>query len=137
MPRRRCERTLTHPQIEGLDANADRGFHIHEFGDNSNGCTSAGGHFNPHGKNHGGPTAADRHVGDLGNVKTDASGTANIKLQGEWDTIGAERRRRESGSSQKPAPPCLPRPSFTLTDTPRRPDLAHWRLLDPRPLGRW
>ncbi|KAL1413810.1 Superoxide dismutase [Cu-Zn] [Vanrija pseudolonga] len=77
-------------KIEGLDANADRGFHIHEFGDNSNGCTSAGGHFNPHGKNHGGPTAADRHVGDLGNVKTDASGTANIKLQdAQISLIGA------------------------------------------------
>ena len=67
-------------KIENLDANAERGFHIHQYGDNSNGCTSAGAHFNPHGKNHGGPTDAERHVGDLGNVKTDGSGNVNVNI---------------------------------------------------------
>ncbi|KAK4686573.1 superoxide dismutase, Cu-Zn family, partial [Tremellales sp. Uapishka_1] len=81
--------------IKNLDANAERGFHIHQFGDNSQGCVSAGPHFNPHGKNHGGPTSAERHTGDLGNVKTDGSGTASIQITdkeisliGQYSIIG-------------------------------------------------
>ncbi|ORY67685.1 superoxide dismutase [Pseudomassariella vexata] len=81
--------------ITGHDANAERGMHIHTFGDNTNGCTSAGPHFNPHGATHGAPTDENRHVGDLGNFKTDAQGNAKgsvddkfIKLIGPESVIG-------------------------------------------------
>ncbi|KAJ3124941.1 Superoxide dismutase [Cu-Zn] [Nowakowskiella sp. JEL0407] len=71
------------------------GFHIHEFGDNTNGCISAGPHYNPHGLTHGAPEDLVRHAGDLGNVEVSADGTAKttikdaqIKLIGPLSIIG-------------------------------------------------
>lgn len=86
--------TITY-NISGNDPNAKRGMHIHEFGDNSNGCTSAGPHFNPFGKNHGAPDDSERHVGDLGNIETNGQGVATgtivdklIKLIGPESILG-------------------------------------------------
>ncbi|EGW35452.1 superoxide dismutase (Cu-Zn) [Spathaspora passalidarum NRRL Y-27907] len=86
--------TITY-EISGNDPNALRGFHVHQFGDNTNGCTSAGPHFNPFGKTHGAPEDDERHVGDLGNITTDAHGVAKgtkqdllIKLLGKDSIIG-------------------------------------------------
>ena len=50
--------------LTGIDPSSDalHGFHVHEFGNLSNGCGSTGGHFNPFGKQHGGPSDEDRYM---------------------------------------------------------------------------
>jgi Cu-Zn family superoxide dismutase len=64
-------------RIEGLTP-GEHGFHIHEFGDMSDGCKSMGGHYNPDGVDHG--DLEQGHVGDLGNVSADDSGIADFTI---------------------------------------------------------
>ena len=54
------------------------GFHIHEFGDMSDGCKSMGGHYNPDNVDHGDLTKG--HVGDLENVVANDQGIANFSI---------------------------------------------------------
>jgi len=79
----------------GLIPNTQQGFHIHEYGDLSEGCKSACAHYNPFGKTHGCPGMSERHVGDLGNLNIDLFGKASyttvdnmIQLSGKYSIIG-------------------------------------------------
>ena len=75
-------------------ANTINAVHIHENGD----CTGevgkkAGGHWNPTGEDHGTWGSVEYHSGDLGNVKTDSTGTAQetfIDMEKRW-TIGGSK----------------------------------------------
>merc|ERR1711997_1094404 len=84
--------------VHGLAPNPLHGFHVHEFGDLSDGCTSCGGHFNPYGNTHGGPDSDNRHVGDLGNIVANDNGDSvvfiadnQVKLTGEAEFSVAGR----------------------------------------------
>ena len=69
--------------LTGLDPNKKHGFHIHETGDLSNGCTSLCAHFNPYNKLHGDRTDQIRHVGDLGNIESNNQGFVNMEFTDE------------------------------------------------------
>jgi len=81
--------------FENLKQNAKHGFHIHQWGDNTDGCMSAGPHYDPLKKTHGGVDDKERHVGDLGNVVSDENGKGIfycendlIHLSGKFSVVG-------------------------------------------------
>ncbi|MFQ6325697.1 superoxide dismutase family protein [Nocardia sp. CWNU-33] len=83
-----------HGELTGLAA-GKHGLVIHEFGDLSNGLTSAGPHLNPHSQTHGAPKNKNRHVGDLDNIIAPESGMTvfdieaqNVTLFGPHSVIG-------------------------------------------------
>jgi Cu-Zn family superoxide dismutase len=70
---------LVEAKINGLKPNGTQGIHVHEKGNCSSAdAMSAGGHFNPASSTHGGPAGDTRHGGDLGNLKADATGYAQL-----------------------------------------------------------
>jgi Cu-Zn family superoxide dismutase len=78
-------------RVDGLKPNSMHGLHIHSIGDcRAPNASSAGGHFNPHGSSHGGPDTEPRHIGDLGNIQANASGSAIISVQVTGITLGKE-----------------------------------------------
>lgn len=86
--------TTIYVEMKGLKP-GKHGFHIHEFGDLSNGCISSGSHYNPFKKQHGGPDDKNRHMGDLGNITADKDGNVNqiiiddqISLIGKYSIVG-------------------------------------------------
>lgn len=85
--------TRIYGTIKGL-TDGEHGFHVHEYGDISDNCNSAGAHFNPHDEQHGGRTASVRHAGDYGNIVS-TNGTAQFDfvdnqttLIGKYSVIG-------------------------------------------------
>ncbi|HEX4986457.1 MAG TPA: superoxide dismutase family protein [Burkholderiales bacterium] len=82
---------LVEAKINGLKPNGSSGIHIHEKGNCSAAdASSAGGHFNPTGSRHGGPTGAARHGGDLGNLKADANGYAQLSEEIGGISLGTD-----------------------------------------------
>ena len=66
---------------QGLKADSEHGFHIHEVGDCSSGDgMSAKGHFNPTGKPHGDPSKGEHHVGDLPALRANKRGRAKVEV---------------------------------------------------------
>ncbi|XP_078618367.1 superoxide dismutase [Cu-Zn]-like [Branchiostoma floridae x Branchiostoma japonicum] len=81
-------------EVRGLSKGL-HGFHVHQSGDMTSGCTSMGSHYNPFRMTHGGPTDTVRHVGDLGNIVAGADGIAKvdikdkqISLSGKYSILG-------------------------------------------------
>jgi Cu-Zn family superoxide dismutase len=56
------------------------GFHIHEYGDLSEGCGSLCSHYNPTNSYHGSRTSVERHLGDLGNVIANEKGVVDMMI---------------------------------------------------------
>ncbi|XP_020582252.1 superoxide dismutase [Cu-Zn], chloroplastic [Phalaenopsis equestris] len=86
--------TTVNVRVTGLTPGS-HGFHLHEFGDTTNGCISTGAHFNPKGLTHGAPEDEVRHAGDLGNIVANADGIAEativdnqIPLEGPNSVVG-------------------------------------------------
>ena len=80
--------------LQGLPP-GKRGFHIHEKGNLSEGCSSLCAHYNPFNKNHGDLNDINSHIGDLGNIEVDKDGNCKsiikakyVKLLGEYSVIG-------------------------------------------------
>ena len=70
--------------LKGFKPNKTHAIHIHEFGNLSEGCLSAGGHYNPFKKNHGNYKihGKNRHVGDLiNNITSDRNGEVHLQFE--------------------------------------------------------
>lgn len=75
-------------EIGGLVPNSEHGLHIHVNGDcSAPDASSSGGHFAPLGHPHGAPGTAS-HVGDLGNIRADANGMAQVNAIAEQASLG-------------------------------------------------
>ena len=72
--------------MEGLSP-GNHGFHIHEYGDLSEGCTTLCKHYNPTNSVHGSRNSKERHLGDLGNIIANNDGRVNMTIYDKFLTI--------------------------------------------------
>ena len=73
--------TKVEVNLWGLPPNKLMGFHIHQYGDSSEGCSSLGPHWNPYNQKHGSIylNSIKRHAGDLiNNISSDRMGRFSI-----------------------------------------------------------
>ena len=73
--------------INGL-APGKHGFHIHQYGDMTDGCQSMGTHYNYHNLYHGNLTDTCKHMGDLGNITADNTGKCYVHVKTELSLNG-------------------------------------------------
>ena len=74
------KKVLVRAEVTGLEPNKKYGFHIHQYGDCREDGKQAGGHLSYYKKSkHGAPDSKKKHIGDLGNLVTDKTGTAHYK----------------------------------------------------------
>lgn len=87
---RNSKSTLVMFDLFGMKPGKTRACHIHEYGDESDGCNSLGSHWNPKRLNHGhinisipygkNSSYVESHAGDLlNNIKADRNGNFNFK----------------------------------------------------------
>ncbi len=79
--------------VQGLSPGL-HGFHIHAQGDCSEpDASSAGPHFSPMDSPHGAPDdpPEERHMGDLGNIEADTSGSASMEFLAEHLTFTGDQ----------------------------------------------
>lgn len=69
-----------------VEPKATHAIHIHAWGDESSSDgTAAGGHYNPFDAPHALPPTHNRHMGDLGNIQADSSGS--LVLDEQFDLV--------------------------------------------------
>ena len=82
-------RTQLTASISGAPASAMLGFHIHMNAACGADGMEAGGHWNPQTVDHGQWSSSPHHLGDLGNLLTDAGGAATFDLSTDAWSIGS------------------------------------------------
>jgi superoxide dismutase, Cu-Zn family len=81
------KKTLVKFDLKNLPPKSTRACHIHEFGDITQGCMTAGPHFNPYGEQHGSAflDGKKRHAGDMiNNITPDEKGEVRTEY---WDDL--------------------------------------------------